>query len=272
LSIQSWTKAPGAAGLLDDRLDRLGLVGIGDLDLHIVDRGVAAEEQLGLGQRHVDEALVELAHADAEDAADRVVLLARRGAERRGRAGGRDQGDGVADRQAEVAGHAVADQHDVAAVLALAEAGQRAALDVGRDHLHAAQVGRGDAAHDGAGHLAGADDHGLGLDHRRGLGHAAHGLDAADDAVAVGSVQQRPLGVDVAVEAQQPAQQLGAEAVHHAHHGDQGEDRQHHRRERDDGDQRHAAVLALVAQVPPGDGALPGSERTGAERPSGGLA
>jgi hypothetical protein len=48
-------------------LEVLGLVGIVHLDLDIVDRGVAAEEQLGLLQRHIDEGLVELAHADAED-------------------------------------------------------------------------------------------------------------------------------------------------------------------------------------------------------------
>jgi hypothetical protein len=56
LSIQSATSAPGPLAASTDRLHRLGVVGIVDLDLHIVDRGVAAEEQLGLFQRHVDKA------------------------------------------------------------------------------------------------------------------------------------------------------------------------------------------------------------------------
>ncbi len=58
-----------------------------------------------------------------------------------------------------------------------------------------------------------------------------------------------PEHVDVAVEAEDAGQKLGAEAVHHRHDDDQHRHGQHDADEGDAGDQRHAALLALGAQV-----------------------
>jgi hypothetical protein len=49
--------------------------------------------------------------------------------------------------------------------------------------------------------------------------------------------------------AQKTGQQFMAKAVHHAHHGDQGGDRQHDAEERDDRNQGDAALLAARSKI-----------------------
>jgi hypothetical protein len=82
--VQSVTRAAGPAaaliaafilGALSGSFTRTSMASAGVL---------AAEEQLRLGERHVDVGLVVLAHADAEGGAHRVGLLQRRAAESRG--------------------------------------------------------------------------------------------------------------------------------------------------------------------------------------------
>ena len=74
-------------------------------------------------------------------------------------------------------------------------------------------------------------------------------------------VQQRSADIDVAVETEDAAEQLGAKTVHHRHDDDQHGHGQGDSDEGDDRDDGHAAVLALGAQIAAGDRPLPGRRK-----------
>ena len=204
-----------------------------------------------------------LAHAHGEEAVDGVGLAVWGRAQHGRRAVRRHDGQAVAGLHPQRLRQPRAGQHQVAAVVALAEACERAVLDVAGDQRRGLQVLRPHPAHDGAGHLVWPLGQGLGLHHREGLGHAGDGAQAGEQGVAAGAVDGGAGHEGVAVEAQHPADQFGAEAVHHAHDDDEGGDGQQDAGEGDDRDQRHAALAPLGAQVAHGERALPPAEGSG---------
>ena len=64
----------------------------------------------------------------------------------------------------------------------------------------------------------------------------------------------------MAVEADDLVEQLGAEAVHHAHHDDQGGDAEHHRDQADRGDEEDEPLALARQQIAPGDHPLVAGE------------
>ncbi len=239
------------------------MVGIGHLDLDQIDSLAAIEKGLGLGQGHVDVGLVVLAHADGEEPGDGVGLLGRAAAEGGGRGAGRDQSEGIPRTHVDLGRQAAAHHHEIAAVVALPEPLDRPGMDVVDHRSHPLQVLGPDAPDDGAGDAL-PQRHGLGLDHGDSLGHAPDLADPGDRLVDARRVVEQTAGdVEVAVEAQDLAEQLGPEPVHHRHDDDQHRHRRHHAEERDHRDESHPALLAPGAQVTQRDRPLPGREGAG---------
>ena len=136
---------------LDRRLQRVDVVGIVDEDLDRLRRVLHVEIELRLGERHVDD---EASYSDmptSKIADDRIGLDARRRAERRDVAVRRDQGDRVAERQAEILGQARADRD----ALAGSKPTSVPCLMLSATSVELAEVVAADAAHQRAG--AGAD-------------------------------------------------------------------------------------------------------------------
>src|ERR1700722_2563052 len=101
---------------------RIYIVGIGDIDLDHIGLAVLIEEGLGLLKRHEDEGVVEGRHANLENRRNRIALHARRDAERRLRAMGRDDRDLVTGPQAQMLGKLGADRHALAGIKAVERA------------------------------------------------------------------------------------------------------------------------------------------------------
>src|SRR5262249_1914991 len=135
---------------LRHRVDRLAhlvdILGIVEKNLEKRDVALAIEVVHRLFQRQVDEALVELRHADLEYGDDWISLLARLYPERRHGAARRDECQGVAGVQAKCIGDLAADGD----ADALVEALERALLDVLGDALDLLQIGLAHATYEDA--------------------------------------------------------------------------------------------------------------------------
>ena len=233
------------------RAHRLGIV---EVDLDQADIGVPVEEGLGLGERHEHEGRVELGHADLEDRLDGVALGARRRAERRRGPLGGQQVDLVAGLDAEGFGQAPADGDARAVVEAL----QAAALDVARDGADLVEVLAPDAAHQHAAAGAAIGRRGEGLPLHQGNRRPDPGdlRQALGQVGIVGEELVDRRDEDVAVDADDLRQQLGAEAVHHRQHDDQRGDAEGDAEEREERHHGDAAAPAPGPQVAPGDDPL----------------
>ena len=108
-SFQVVTAMPCARRVHDGQEHVLHLVGVLDHHLDLVHALLGDEIILRLGERHVDDVLVVVRHADLEDRHDRIVADARRGAEDRLGPFRRDDGDARAEPQLVPPGHALAD-------------------------------------------------------------------------------------------------------------------------------------------------------------------
>ncbi len=64
----------------------------------------------------------------------------------------------------------------------------------------------------------------------------------------------------MAVQADDLVEQLGAKAVHHAHHDDQRGDAEHHRDQADRGDEEDEPLALAREQIAPGDHPLVAGE------------
>jgi len=156
--------------LFDVEAEIVHLLRIGDEGLDDGRLVLLVEEELRLRERHIDEDIVELGHADREDRDDFVSLDPRRDAERRLRALGHEQADRVADADAERLGQPLADG-DAARLI---ETGERAALDVRRDAGEPGQVLLAHAPHEHARLAELGRYSGRALDHRNCKLNARH--------------------------------------------------------------------------------------------------
>ena len=110
----------------------------------------------------------------------------------------------------------------------------------------------------------------LPVDQRDRVFDAGDAVDALGDRRIVVERHVDRLHDQMAVDAEDAGQQLGAKAVHHRHDDDQRRDAEHDAEEGDRGDHRDHRLLAPRAQIAPGDHALEGRERPGAGRLRGG--
>ena len=88
----------------------------------------------------------------------------------------------------------------------------------------------------------------------------------------VGQRRVDRLNDEVAVEAEDLVDQLGAEAVHHRHDDDQRRDAEHDADEGEAGDDRDEGLAAAGAEIAPGDHPLETGERPRPDRRCRGLA
>ena len=123
-----------------------------------------------------------------------------------------------------------------------------------------------DAADDDAGRIRVAAGERLTLDIGDGVGDACDGLEALGDLVVVVKRLVDGLDDEVAVDAEDLAQQFAAEAVHDAHHDDQGRDAEGHADQGQHGDDGDEALLAPGTQIAPGEEEFEAGERTRSPR------
>src|SRR5262249_35253628 len=91
-------------------------------------------------------------------------------------------------------------------------------------------------------------DEDLSFDDRKRLRDTLHHTQTLGDRVVIRDATEH-LHHGVAVEAEDGAEQLRTEAVHHAHHDDQRRDAQRGADQREAGDDGDEALLALRAQI-----------------------
>ena len=188
----------------------------------------------------------------------RVGLHARRDAERRHVAFGRDELDLVADAEAEVLGHARADQHAVAG----GERDEIAALDVVRDELEPGEVVRRNAAHQRACPCPGRTrGQRLTLDERNRQPDARHVLKPLRKRLVVMEGTVHRLDDHVPVDAEDAGDEFDAKAVHHGHHDDQRRHAEHDPEKGKAGDDGDVGLLAPGPEIAPCDHALERRER-----------
>jgi hypothetical protein len=238
----------------DRLLDVVDEVGIVDKDLHRLRDAFGVEEQLRLLQGHEDQQGIIFRHADLVDGGDRIGFDARRGADGRHIAIGRNQRDQIAELQAEIFGHARADGHAFGGVKIV----ERALPQIAGDKGHLGEVGSAHALDHGASAPGAAWPlrHHLALDHWDGELDAVDLIDAISNRSIVVKLAVDRMQDDMAVDAQNAVQQFGAKAVHHRHDDNQRGDAEHDAQKRNDGDPGGDALLALGAQIAPGDHAL----------------
>ena len=236
---------------LDRLAQRVDVVGIVDEDLDRLRAAFHVEVELRLGERHEDDGGVELRHADLEDGDDRIGLDARRRAERRHVAVRRDQRDHVAEHEAEIVRPCAGRWRRLRR---LVEADERALLDVAGDDGELAEIVAADAAHQRAGPCPDrARGQHLPVDQRDRVFDAGNAVDALGDRCIVVERHVDRLHDQMAVDAEDAGQQLGAKAVHHRHDDDERRDAEHDAEEGDRGDHRDHRLLAPRAQIAPGD-------------------
>ncbi len=210
---------------------------------------IAGQQQgLRVGNRHDHERLVVVVDADLEDRAHGVADLPRDRAERGRPALWVDDRDRIAEPRAEIGGEARADR-DV--VLAVAQRCEIADQHVG---LEPADVLRRVAAHEYRLDPAVERRQQRLLDQRRGAGDLGCLAHLIEHLLPV--LQPAAIGLDdrVAVEPDDLVEQLGAEAVHHAHDDDQHRHREHDHADADRGDERDHRLAAPGQHVTLGDG------------------
>ena len=186
-----------------------------------------------------------------------VRLRARRCAEGRCRAAGRDDGDGVTHVDAQ----RVCEAHADGDAVRLIEAFEAAELDVVGDERRVLEVFLANAAQGPAQRLDGGGDHHLAFYDRHGVDNARHGRNHLGHGVVVGELLAHLVDDDMAVEPQNLLEEILAEAVHDGHHDDERGDTQHDAEERHDGGDRNEAFLAARTQIARGKQPLECSER-----------
>ena len=207
-------RPPGRFGdRLAEAVDLIGVVGI-DLDRGHVRSAV--EIGLRLSKRHEHEGAVIFRHTDLEHRGDLVGLDARRRAHRRHRAARRDQREAVAGAQRQLVGEPAADRD----ALPVVEAFQGSLLDVVGDRRQLVEIVGADTAHEHAGGVERRRTECLPIDHRSREANALDGADALGDLFPVRQRAFQRLHEDMAVEAEDLAEQFFAEAVHDGHHDD----------------------------------------------------
>src|SRR3546814_927536 len=213
--------------LLAQRLQYLAdLVGVGGFDLDHPYLIAGEQQQLRILHRHDDEQFVEVVDSDLEDRRHAIADLARHGAEGSRAPGRVDDRDRRSDLRAQIARQFAADRdiarsgrQRVEAALQHLAVEDLVPLDVG--HQHAAHQYALDPAVRGA-------EQGL-LDQRRRRGHARRRARLFQHLLPIVEPPAEALHDRMAVEADALLEQVGAHAVHHAHHDDERRDAQHHR-------------------------------------------
>ena len=200
---------------------------------------------LRFGERHVDEARIELRHADLEDRGHGIALDARGDAERGLRPLGREHRDLVADAQRQRFGEALADREPAGRI----EIVERPLHDVAFDAGQLPQVVAPDAPDESAGLVVGRGDRRRALDHRNDQLDPRHLGDAAVDGVEIGQRGLDTLQEDVAVDADDLVEQFVPEAVHHGHDDDQGRHADADAEERETRDLRDEGARPAAAQI-----------------------
>ena len=148
-------------------------------------------------------------------------------------------------RKRQLIGEAAADHH----ALPLVEAFERALLDVLGDRGEPGEVVAADAANQHARGVERRRRQRLALDDRHREPDAVELGNALGHRLIVGERRFQRLHQQMAVEAEDLAQQFLAEAVHHRHDDDQGRHAQHDAEEREAGDDRYESFLAPRPQV-----------------------
>ena len=141
-----------------------------------------------------------------------------------------------------------------------AEIVERALHDMVGDELERAQVLGPDAAHQRPGRAGVGRRHDLPLDHREGRGDAGDLPDLRQRLLIIGKPAGHPVDAEIAVEAEDAAQKVGAEPVHHRHDDDQGGDAERDPQEREDRDHRDEPLLPPRPQIAERDHPLEGVE------------
>src|SRR5215813_3163369 len=258
---------PLPGGLIDVAADAGGVVEIADVD-HEARRGVLGpEEQLSGLERHVHHAFVEEIHADLEDPDD-VIRLGAGNAADDGAAGFRhDQRDGIADADVEVLGQPRSQDDDVGA----GEIMEVAALDVPRHELDLLEIAAPYRVNEGARRVVGRRRHHLAVNRRQYRGDARHGPDLRRDVIEVVDVLAGRGQAEMAVDAEDRIQDLGAETVHDGEHDDQRRHAEADAEQREPGDNGDQAFASARPQIAEGDQAFEGGNGHRARVRSGGL-
>ena len=142
----------------------------------------------------------------------------------------------------------------------VAEIAERAGDDVFGDQRATTDVVGTDAAHQRAGGAGIAGRHDLRLDQRRRLGDVRHLAHLGGDRIEIGERVACAVHPEMAVEAEDAADQVGAEPVHHRHHDDQGGDPERDAEQREDRDDRNKAFLPPRPQIAERHHPLEGTE------------
>src|SRR6185312_14869113 len=109
------------------------------------------------------------------------------------------------------------------------------------------------AAYQCAARLRAGGRHDLALDRRYRRDDTWELFDLRGEIVVTGQRTLRRIDIDMPVEAEDAAQKLGAEAIHHRHSDDESRDTQRDTGQREDRDDRDKAFLAPRAQITEGD-------------------
>ena len=136
----------------------------------------------------------------------------------------------------------------------VAEIAERSLHDMARDEFQRAQIVGANAAHERAGGGGVGGRHDLALDDREGGRHTRQFKDLVGGGGVIGKAAclgPAGLGInaEIAVEAQDAAQQIGAKPVHHRHHDDQSGDAERNPEQREDRDDRDEPFLPPRPQI-----------------------
>ena len=157
----------------------------------------------------------------------------------------RDQGHRRADPDSQPPRQALAERDPV-----IAEFGERTADDMIGDQRAVAEVVGADAADDRArGGAALAGRHDLALDQWGRADDPRHLPNLGRDRVEIAQHPGLAIDSEMAVETEDAADQIGAEAVHDRHDDDQGGDAERDAEQREDGDNRDEAFLPPRPQI-----------------------
>ena len=225
---------PAECGIDQPRLP-LHPVGIGDKDLEVGHRARQLKEQLRRRERGIDKAVVVLVHADIEQRHDVIGLDPRHRAKDGGGALRRDHRNPAADADAELLRQPPADGDAV-----IVELGQRSGDDPVRNQAQGAQIRRPDAVHQGARGAGVGGRHDLAFDDRDRRGDARNPPHLLRRGGEIAERARLRVHAEIAVQTEDAAHQVGAEAVHYRHDDDQGghtEGDPEQRKDRDDRDE-----------------------------------
>ena len=160
---------------------------------------------------------------------------------------GRNQGHHHAGHDREALGEPPAQNHRFAVVESVQRAGRKRRGHGGQF----LQILALKPPHQGAERRAFVVHQHLAFDDRGGGGDAGNRADARRQRIVIGDGAGHALHDQMAVQPEDSPEQLGLEPVHHAHHDDEGGDAQRDADQREAGNHRNEALLALGAQIAP---------------------